>query len=260
MASEGPKFDTPQVDPRGTAGAVELPVLHEPALADSIPAALAAPARKSVAAKRAPVAAKPAAVRPVAAAAPVRPPVATPAPVVPEAPAVHATLETTDTPLPAASAAPPEKDTTMDTVNTATDKTQEQAQALFADANGRAKSAMEKGTKLLADINDFSKGNIEAVVESGKIVAKGAEDVARYSTDYAKTAVEKANAAARQFAAVKSPTEFMKLQSEIAKDAVDSMMAETAKFTESYLKLLGEIAQPLSNRVALAAEKMKIAA
>jgi hypothetical protein len=30
-----------------------------------------------------------------------------------------------------------------------------------------------------------------------------------------------------------------------------------SKFSENYLKLLGEIAQPLSNRYAVAAEKVK---
>lgn len=148
----------------------------------------------------------------------------------------------------------------METITNVAEKTEAQAKAMFTDTTDRAKSAIVKGTKMFADMNEFSKGNIEAVVESSKIAAKGAEEVARYTTDYAKATVEKASATAREFASVKSPTEFMRLQSEFAKNAVDTMMAESAKFTESYLKLLGEIAQPISNRVAIAADKMKLAA
>lgn len=178
-------------------------------------------------------------------------------PAPPSAAIVAAPVVTPEPPEAAIAAASTRKDSIMEaTLKTATDKTQ----AMFADANDRAKAALEKGAKLIEDLNDFSKGNVEAIVESGKIAAKGAEEVARYTTDYAKASVEKANAAAKTFAAVKSPTELFKLQGDYAKEAMDSLVAESAKFTESYLKLLGEIAQPLSNRVALAAEKIKITA
>lgn len=179
-----------------------------------------------------------------------------PAAIIPEA--VIPTVE----PAVAAATATIQKDAdTMEaTVNSAADQARRQAGTLFADANDRARNALEKGSKLIEDMNDFSKGNIEAVVESGRIAARGAEDIARYTGDYVRATVEKANAGASQFAAVKSPTEFFKLQNELAKQAMDSVMAETARFTEGYVKLLGEIAQPISNRVAVAVDKVKLAA
>lgn len=244
--------DLPPVDMTVALNPVPVSAIKAPAAAtDAIPAALAASPPKPAAPRRAPPVPKPIAAAPVA-----------PATVEPRAPVAVPAAAATPQSTPAAAPAPAiiQKDKIMDTVNTAASQTEDKAKAMFNETTDRAKSAMEKGTKLIADINEFSKGNIEAVVESTKIAAKGAEEVARYTTDYAKSAVEKANANARQFASVKSPTEFMRLQSEIAKDAVDSMMAETAKFTENYLKLLGEIAQPISNRVAVAAEKMKLAA
>ena len=51
-----------------------------------------------------------------------------------------------------------------------------------------------------------------------------------------------------------------KLQSDYVRSAFDSIVAETSKNTEAMLKLAGEVAQPISNRVAVAAEKVKIAA
>ena len=38
------------------------------------------------------------------------------------------------------------------------------------------------------------------------------------------------------------------------------MVAETSKNTEAMLKLAGEVAQPISNRLALAADRFKAAA
>lgn len=252
---------------------------------EAIPAALAAtraPSAKPVAKPA------PAAQRPAASAKPVAPivkreapaPAAKPAPVVPapeptpvvaapepapiaavQAPVPEPVQASAPVPTAAVPATPVVKEDTMatnfeQTAETATAK----GQAVFADMNDRAKGVMEKGAHAVEEMNAFAKGNIEALVESSKIAAKGAEEIAKYSADYARTTVEKANATARQFAGVKSPTEFFQLQSEVAKTALDSLAAEGAKFAENYLKLLGEIAQPLSNRVALAADKVKAVA
>lgn len=135
-----------------------------------------------------------------------------------------------------------------------------QAQTAFADFNERAKAAVEKGQKFVEDATAFHKGNIEALVESAKVAAKGAEEIAQYTAEYGRKAIEQATSNAKSFAAVKSPTEAFKLQSDYAKSAFDAAIAESAKFTENYLKLLGSIAQPISNRVAVAAEKIKTAA
>ncbi|WP_353204792.1 phasin family protein [Sphingomonas sp.] len=249
MASKGPKSDatTPAVK------AVTKPVAV---------AAKAAPSVQASEAKPAPIAEQPAAIvaTPSVAAAPAKPavaavpkPAAKPAPVLtPEA--------SQPAPAPAVAILKKEVITMENTLKSAAEKVQAQATSLFGDVNDRAKTAMEKGSKMFEDMNEFSKGNVEALVESSKIAAKGAQEIAKYTTDYVKASVEKANAAAKQFAAIKSPTELFALQSEHAKSAMDTMMAETARFTENYLKLLGEIAQPISNRVAVAAEKMKIAA
>ena len=131
------------------------------------------------------------------------------------------------------------------------------ASAFFGGANDRAKDAMANGTKAIEEFVEFSKGNLEAVMNSGRIAAKGAEEIAKYSAEYGRAAVERANATAKQFAAVKSPTEFFQLQGDVAKQTLDAVVAEGSKFTENYLKLMGEVAQPISSRVAVAVDKVK---
>ncbi|MGN6375321.1 MAG: phasin family protein [Sphingomonas sp.] len=136
----------------------------------------------------------------------------------------------------------------------------DRAQGLFIDFNDRAKSAMERGSKMFEEMNDFAKGNVEAVVESTRIAAKGFESLGQEAAEYGRKSFEHATAAMKSFASVKSPTELFKLQSDYVRSAFDSLVAETSKNTESMLKLAGEIAQPLSNRAAVAADKMKVAA
>ena len=156
----------------------------------------------------------------------------------------------------AALAATKDTDTMQDTIN----KTAAQAESLFADYNSRTKAAFDKSAKLFDEFNDFAKGNVEAVVESSKIAAKGFESFGQDAAEYSRKSFETATQAMKSFAGAKSPTDFFKLQSDYLRSAFDSMVAETSKNTEAMIKLAGDVAQPLSNRAAVAAEKIKVAA
>jgi phasin family protein len=142
------------------------------------------------------------------------------------------------------------------TIQEAADK----GQAYFADLNTRAKTAFEKGSKAIEDMNEFAKGNVEAVVESSKIAAKGLETLGQGYAEYSRRSFEGATAVLKNLAAVKTPAEFLQLHTDFVRGQFDSIVAETSKNTEAFIKLAGDVAQPISNRVAVAAEKIKVAA
>jgi phasin family protein len=135
----------------------------------------------------------------------------------------------------------------------------EKAQALFTDFSSRFKTAFEKSSKLGEEYVDFAKGNVEAVIASSKVAAKAGETLGQEAAEYGKKHLEAATTAFKSFAGVKSPTELFQLQSEYAKSAFDSMVAEASRVSETLMKVAGEVAQPLSTRYALAAEKIKSA-
>jgi phasin family protein len=130
-------------------------------------------------------------------------------------------------------------------------------EGFVAEFNEKAKAAMEKSSKAIEELSDLAKGNLEAVVESSKIAAKGVESIGQDAAEYGRKSFEKTSATFKSFAAVKSPAEFFQLQSELMTSTFDTMAAEAAKTSETMLKLAGEIAQPISNRVAIVSEKIK---
>ena len=136
----------------------------------------------------------------------------------------------------------------------------EKLQSLFGDVGTRFKSSVEKSSKLGEEMVDLAKGNVEAVVASARVAAKGGEALGQDAAEFTKKSFESAVAAMKSFASVKSPTELFQLQSEFAKASFDSAVAEASKFSESMMKLAGDVAQPLSTRYAVAAEKIKSAA
>jgi len=163
-------------------------------------------------------------------------------------------IEATETVAPAVSTSTAKETTKM---ATQFENTTTQAHTVFADMNERAKTAVEKSTKMVEEANEFAKGNIEALVESGRIAAKGFESLGQEAADYSRRSFESATAAMKNLAAVKSPTDFFKLQSDYLRGAFDSYVAEASKHTEAMIKLAGDAAQPISNRFAVAVEKVK---
>ena len=120
----------------------------------------------------------------------------------------------------------------------------------------RAKEAYEKSSETLAEATEFAKDNIEAVVESGKILAGGAQDLGKTYVEEAKSAYETLTSDLKELAAVKSPTELFQLQGKIARRNFDAMVAASSKNTEAMIKLYREAFAPISGRVNVAAEKL----
>ena len=130
-------------------------------------------------------------------------------------------------------------------------------QSLLADMNDKAKAAMEKSSRAMEEMGDLTKGNLEAVVESSRIAAKGFESIGQNAAEYGRLSFEKTSATLKSFASVKSPAEFIQLQSELVTSTFDAIASESAKTSEAVLKLAGEIAQPISSRVAVVSDKFK---
>lgn len=134
------------------------------------------------------------------------------------------------------------------------------AQDAVADLQSRAQAAYAKGTEMTADVTAFHKGNFDAVVESGKILAAGMQDLGRTAVEDAKAAAETVTADVKAIAAVKSPTELFQLQGEIARRNLDTLVAKTSKNAEVMMKLASDMFAPLSSRASVAMERLNKAA
>jgi len=130
-------------------------------------------------------------------------------------------------------------------------------ETVYADFNEKTKAGVEKSTKAIEELSDIAKGNVEALVESGKIAAKGMETLGQEAVDYGRKSFEKATASFKTFSTVKTPTEFFQLQSQLLSSSFDEFTKEAAKNSEAFMKLAGEVAQPLTARVTLVTDKVK---
>lgn len=224
-----PAKDTPVTEPAAApvepvAQAMAIPSVKPKAARK--PVTLAKPAAKPVVAKAAKAAAR-------------KPRVASPA--------------TKPIPSPTKPASAKTKDKTM-TIKT---KITEGFDSVIGDAQAKAKEAFEKSTAVLGDYAEFAKGNVEAVVESGKILAEGLQDMGTNLVAEGRSTFETVSSDIKNMAAAKSPTDLIQLQSEMFRKSFDSAVAYGSKNTEAMLKIASDAIAPISSRVSIAVEKVR---
>jgi len=252
-----PKADTPR-----TADAVKAPVAAaakaEPAKAEPVKAvepkpaapvkAAAKPARKPVTARKAKAKTKAKPARSAAKAARIAKPVRVAAKIVKKPVRAGVTAIKTG----------------VKTMNKQTQKVAdagfaaaEQIKTVVTQANDRAKTAMEKSAKVIEELAELGRGNVEAIVASSKVAAKGVEGLSQDAANFSRKSFEDASAAFKSFAEVKSATDLFKLQGDFARSAFDAAVAQSARVSENMLKLAGDVAEPLTSRYTVAAERVK---
>jgi len=148
----------------------------------------------------------------------------------------------------------------LETAKSYAEEAKTRFQSAFVEANDKAKAALEKSSKAFEEIGELTKGNLEAVVESSKIAAKGVEALGQEAAEFSRKSFEKTSSTMKSFAAVKTPAEFFQLQSDLLSATLDSFASEASKNSEAFLKLASDISTPISNRVSIVTEKMKVLA
>lgn len=145
----------------------------------------------------------------------------------------------------------------LETAKTYAEEAKTRMQSVFTELTDKTKSTVEKSTKAFEELGDLTRGNLEAVVESSRIAAKGVESMGQDAAEFGRKSFEKSSATFKSFASVKSPVEFFQLQSELLSQTLDIFASEAARNSEKMLKLASDISQPLSNRVSVVTDKFK---
>ncbi len=128
----------------------------------------------------------------------------------------------------------------------------EAAQQSYAQAFNATKDQMEKASSQLFNVYDeatsFSKGNVEALIASGNVFAKGVEDLSKTTMTYYQTSVEAGVNVAKSMLACKTVREVVDLQTDFARTNFDKFVSESTKISEMALKVANETAEPLQER------------
>lgn len=133
-------------------------------------------------------------------------------------------------------------------------------ETIAADVQDKARVAYAKGSAVAGELGTFTKGNVGAVVASGRILGAGVKELSKDTVAEGKRAASTFVADLKALAAVKSPTEFLDLQFKVAQRNIDTALALTGKNGKAIGKLASDAAAPLSSQVKANVAKLRKAA
>jgi hypothetical protein len=108
---------------------------------------------------------------------------------------------------------------------------------------------LEPIQKASNDFQKVSKDNYEAVLRSYGELSQGFQAIATRVADYSKKAFEDATRAYEQLVGAKSLESVIEIQSQYAKKAYDTWVAEASKIGEMYVAVARDVYKPVEKAV-----------
>ncbi len=120
----------------------------------------------------------------------------------------------------------------------------------------QASQVAEGLSKSAGEAAEFGRGNLAAVTHAAQTWTVGMQDLGQQYLASAQFLTGHALEHTKAFAGVTSIKQAGDIQANFARAAVERAMHETAKLQEATLRLGGQVAAPLTERVTLAVETM----
>lgn len=140
------------------------------------------------------------------------------------------------------------------TIETAVATAKQNLEGLVKAQQEQAEKASSQILKSYEEFSVLAKANVDAVVKSGTIVAKGAEEAGKQVAAFNQSSLEKSVATGKALLAVKTLQELVELQNAYAKAAFDSFVSESTKLQQLSVKIANEALAPINERVNVTVE------
>jgi phasin family protein len=131
---------------------------------------------------------------------------------------------------------------------------------LTADAQVRAKEAADRAVALSKTAVEFNRENIETLIETGKITAKGAQEIGKTNLKYTRENMTEASRALQGLFSVATPKDMFAKQADYMRSGLDRVMDQTSNNADAVVKLAGKAYQPIADRVSEVRKELKKAA
>lgn len=131
------------------------------------------------------------------------------------------------------------------------------AEEFAADVRSKARAALEKGQAVASDARALAQGNVEACLESGKILANGLKDIGTRQAAEGQATFAALTSEVKELFAAKSPAELFKLQSEMARRNIEAVFTLGTKNGEALLELAKDAAAPITKQANAVVETLR---
>lgn len=140
------------------------------------------------------------------------------------------------------------------------DKLGSRFEKLTSDAQVRAKAAADRAVALSKNAVEFNRGNVETLIESGKIAAKGAQEIGKTNVKYTRENFVEASRALQGLFSVATPKDMFEKQADYVRSGLDRVKDQTSNNANAVVKLAGKAYQPIADRISEIRKELKKAA
>jgi phasin family protein len=143
-----------------------------------------------------------------------------------------------------------------ETLGAATHATSNVTRQQYDKAVTLTREQVAKASALLEDLAVLGKGNLDAVVQSNTVIAKGLEEISRELMSYAQASLESAASVTKALFGAKTLQDVIALNNDFAKTSLDTFLANSTKLGDMGLKVANQALEPISARVNVTIEKL----
>lgn len=109
--------------------------------------------------------------------------------------------------------------------------------------------------KIAQDAAAAGQDQVDALVKSSTILAKGVEDILKTCMEIAQETTEKSQSVAKTVMACKTLNEFTDVQTRLAQASFDEFMTNATRISEKTVKLYTEAFEPINDQMGKAMKK-----
>ncbi len=131
---------------------------------------------------------------------------------------------------------------------------------LTATAQERAKIAADRAVEVSKSAVEFNRINVETLIETGKITAKGAQEIGKTNMKYTRENFVEASRALQGVFSVTTPKDLFEKQADYLRNGMDRVVDQTSNNMDAVTKLAGKAYQPIADRVSTIRKELKKAA
>ena len=131
------------------------------------------------------------------------------------------------------------------------------AEEFAADIQSKAKVALEKGQAVASEARTLAQGNVEACLESGKILANGLKDIGSRQVADGQATFAALTSEFKELFTAQSPAELFKLQGEIARRNIEAVFTLGTKNGQALLELAKEASAPITKQANAVVERLR---
>ena len=130
-------------------------------------------------------------------------------------------------------------------------------EAGMADQAEATRNAFKQMASFGGDFSEIGHANLQAMTQSAQLAGKGVQTLGKVAMDFTNQSFERNMKMAKDLGEVKSVQDFTSLQSDFARETLQTSFEQMTEMAKLFVTTAREVAEPMSAQAGLVAQKFQ---